>query len=102
MPCGTWIESVTSAWKEKYLDYEIETAIFQWTALNKTGIYLKRKVSRLRDWNKKRYEDTGRAIQAWKEKYLDYEIETTNDWDSRSKRSNAWKEKYLDYEIETI
>ena len=86
---------------------------------------LKRKVSRLRDWNlplrmlhvsltslleKKSISITRLKLKvlisasthfwSWKEKYLDYEIETLLGvaW---SHSSRHWKEKYLDYEIET-
>ena len=37
----------------------------------------------------------------WKEKYLDYEIETMGGGGGSSP-SYPWKEKYLDYEIETL
>ena len=37
----------------------------------------------------------------WKEKYLDYEIETHVVEAGRTNPGKPWKEKYLDYEIET-
>ena len=40
------------------------------------------------------------VVTTWKEKYLDYEIET-GILQSFRPRSPSWKEKYLDYEIET-
>ena len=114
-----------ATWKEKILDYEIETS-YKYTKQGWT-LTLKRKDSRLRDWNvpagrcspsawltleKKRFSitrlkphyrrETLRVQDAWKEKILDYEIETHAErlacdrvhwW--------TWKEKILDYEIET-
>ena len=40
------------------------------------------------------------GLLAWKEKYLDYEIETRYAGFSMVV-TGPWKEKYLDYEIET-
>ena len=62
-------------WKEKHLDYEIET---MWRLLLlTTRLFLKRKASRLRDWNKQIIHVNPTVIFApWKEKHLDYEIET--------------------------
>ena len=64
-------------WKEKILDYEIETG----------AVFLAREDQRY----------------TWKEKILDYEIETRlRRWDPLAKRTaRTWKEKILDYEIET-
>ena len=63
-------------WKEKILDYEIETIIEPITP-----------------------DNTGELT--WKEKILDYEIETL-EFDAVATRPHfAWKEKILDYEIET-
>ena len=87
---------------------------------------LKRKDSRLRDWNafivdvsflsggleKKRfsitrlklnYKEAERIlIAAWKEKILDYEIETGMPCSLMNSTCSSWKEKILDYEIETV
>ena len=38
----------------------------------------------------------------WKEKHLDYEIETYSGKYTWACSTSAWKEKHLDYEIETI
>ena len=66
-----------AAWKEKNLDYEIETGDDRLTGVVKD-------------------------VQAWKEKNLDYEIETyRRSWVVVSLKS-TWKEKNLDYEIETF
>ena len=63
------------AWKDKILDYEIETA------------------------------PPGGGIAAdnapWKDKILDYEIETTTIDAQGMSMSVTWKDKILDYEIET-
>ena len=37
----------------------------------------------------------------WKDKILDYEIETENRYYRRYGKYAAWKDKILDYEIET-
>ena len=115
------------SWKEKMLDYEIETSnMWKGKSLNNT---LKRKDARLRDWNPKVTVnlDDYTQYRGWKEKMLDYEIETTRfhlfrfcDLVVEKKRcsitrlkhdiqpsaaiqpSASWKEKMLDYEIETI
>ena len=87
---------------------------------------LKRKEPRLRDWNKQPRQDVnpgnpllekkrtsitrlkrtrrqchGATSQSWKEKNLDYEIETKSLPSTVSPVSVSWKEKNLDYEIET-
>ena len=38
---------------------------------------------------------------SWKEKHLDYEIETYNIYILTTVDALSWKEKHLDYEIET-
>ena len=88
------------SWKEKHLDYEIETKT---KAKNIRGglFHLKRKASRLRDWNKFALPPTGITLTAWKEKHLDYEIETVRRHKALKVRILSWKEKHLDYEIET-
>ena len=65
-------------------------------------LYLKRKVSRLRDWNISQPLPPIEIIRAWKEKYLDYEIETWYESNRVQRILWSWKEKYLDYEIETM
>ena len=65
-------------------------------------IYLKRKVSRLRDWNSNFIHILRNlGVGTWKEKYLDYEIETMLSVFCGGGAIATWKEKYLDYEIET-
>ena len=90
-------------WKEKTLDYEIET----WNKTPHQWVYrsfLKRKDPRLRDWNNRREKGEKHPLYGtWKEKTLDYEIETGAKL-TRFEISQAirtWKEKTLDYEIET-
>ena len=65
-----------ATWKEKTLDYEIETKRLCSYTLNSNN--LKRKDPRLRDWNKKKARGVrgGVPLEPWKEKTLDYEIET--------------------------
>ena len=63
-------------WKDKILDYEIET----------------RPSSRHPSQN---------GMSAWKDKILDYEIETTLQHCPCPRYSETWKDKILDYEIET-
>ena len=144
---------IKCAWKEKYLDCEIETVsisddvknssilekksisiarlklcqkenrtyLFRLekksisiARLKRIGFYppdlpirlswtsiLKRKVSRLRDWNISLSDTRSSVSFSWKEKYLDCEIETNNMhciW----MITKTWKEKYLDCEIETL
>ena len=43
-----------------------------------------------------------RSRQTWKDKTLDYEIETTRILLTVDTGDNAWKDKTLDYEIETL
>ena len=61
---------------------------------------LKREDTRLRDWNNKRERRTPVNQIPWKEKILDYEIETESGFPSAYHKL-SWKEKILDYEIET-
>ena len=66
------------------------------------SIYLKRQDSRLRDWNsqvdKICHPETPLP---WKDKILDYEIETHIAQKSAVNLNLTWKDKILDYEIET-
>ena len=63
-----------AAWKDKILDYEIETV----------------------------YQNHGqRQSRTWKDKILDYEIETILEYAYAYLRTFSWKDKILDYEIET-
>ena len=74
---GRWFISawIKTSWKDKTLDYEIETLL--------SGMRL-----------------TFR-LKPWKDKTLDYEIETPRLRDVLSGHRRAWKDKTLDYEIET-
>ena len=67
----------------------------------RTTSHLKREDTRLRDWNFVSLEYIRRDTRSWKEKILDYEIETP--WNIRQRVNIlfTWKEKILDYEIET-
>ena len=65
------------------------------------SLFLKRKASRLRDWNKRPDPWDVTAPKTWKEKHLDYEIETCIRYRKNDKPQRTWKEKHLDYEIET-
>ena len=48
-----------------------------------------------------RSESKSATFTSWKEKILDYEIETMLIGTPISKSELSWKEKILDYEIET-
>ena len=63
---------------------------------------LKRKDSRLRDWNNDIPTRLDHIVVPWKEKILDYEIETRLFSCCDFLLSLPWKEKILDYEIETM
>ena len=95
------IKKKKDSWKEKNLDYEIETFALPPIGLIMAGA-LKRKEPRLRDWNisypiivmsysiiLKRKEPRLRDWNAWWASYR------------RADNSRPWKEKNLDYEIET-
>ena len=113
-------------WNDKYLDYEIETQ--GWRAYHLT--YYKQlettstSITRLKPYGKIPHIGVGR--NSWNDKYLDYEIETSQsgspwesyltlkrqvprlrDWNrstfiTEQNRRPTWNDKYLDYEIETI
>ena len=114
-------------WKEKILDYEIETFSCRcdWDAVSRNlkrkdsrlrdwnlvvsvseSVFLcfclKRKDSRLRDWNNDDQRRTRGIQRTWKEKILDYEIETFVRVSLSRRALFSWKEKILDYEIETL
>ena len=63
-----------TAWKDKYLDYEIETAEFK-TQRQSVRILEKKSISITR-LKQDAFERSNEISIAWKEKYLDYEIET--------------------------
>ena len=88
------------AWKEKNLDYEIETVSVVDTPSFCLS-YLKRKEPRLRDWNNTVAAPILLLALTWKEKNLDYEIETHHQFKQSRPVVFPWKEKNLDYEIET-
>ena len=57
-------------------------------------------ITRLKQW---RRHKTQRCREgAWKDKILDYEIETFRDAHSKLVYLLSWKDKILDYEIETL
>ena len=147
----TSVWSKQASWKEKHLDYEIETRHHLTETPYQNACRLKRKASRLRDWNKviascstrsssvlkrkaSRLRDWNEFMepaippliklekksisitrlkpadkqtlepvprQSWKEKHLDYEIETYHGQHTLVCLFDSWKEKHLDYEIET-
>ena len=66
---------IVASWKEKMLDYEIETVAQICPKLTQ--------------------------FLCWKEKMLDYEIETPFSSQDPQSACFRWKEKMLDYEIET-
>ena len=63
-------------------------------------VRLKREDTRLRDWNVSPTPPHRPQSRPWKEKILDYEIETCSNV-LRERHTLSWKEKILDYEIET-
>ena len=88
-------------WKEKILDYEIETRTRHRRMLRSTRC-LKREDTRLRDWNDNKEDMT----EAQWDSVLKREDTRLRDWNmlagSTAKGvSVSWKEKILDYEIET-
>ena len=89
-------------WKEKNLDYEIETSESEVQGIA-DALNLKRKEPRLRDWNKEIYR--------WKRiefRPLKRKEPRLRDWNARVHAAGwphavpPWKEKNLDYEIETL
>ena len=62
---------------------------------------LKREDTRFRDWNSRTAPIPNSQAGSWKEKILDYEIETFSGKEGLRFLENSWKEKILDYEIET-
>ena len=90
-------------WKEKHLDYEIETGHRNGTKPEKSG--LKRKASRLRDWNWLMSCVPWKRHLLWRN--LKRKASRLRDWNITSDnlknfRRFTWKEKHLDYEIETM
>ena len=142
---------LTYSWKEKILDYEIETSNKRYSSVDRLAFLEKKRFSitrlkllqlgiqpyRIAWLEKKRFSITRlkRSIWctelyrrlalekkrfsitrlkrrdcssarngcpgAWKEKILDYEIETWSVQSHFSPGRRSWKEKILDYEIET-
>ena len=112
-------------WKDKILDYEIETQMNRdvWNihpALERirysiTRLKLRRHTAR---WiyhyglERIRYSITRLKLRwplmpqdtclSWKDKILDYEIETWCSWTPTHPLWLPWKDKILDYEIETV
>ena len=71
----SWVSRSCGPWKDKTLDYEIET--------------------------RRTRPRTETRPSAWKDKTLDYEIETCGYCCGARQGASSWKEKTLDYEIET-
>ena len=87
------------SWKDKILDYEIETSKNTDATLSMFKLEkIRFSITRL----KLTWLPTGAwHFQAtWKDKILDYEIET-DAWADANAPESAWKDKILDYEIET-
>ena len=89
-------------WKDKILDYEIETCIAflcqsEWLPfLEKIRFSITRLKQLIGMWK------TMTIYVAWKDKILDYEIETNPHPPHHGCRyRTSWKDKILDYEIET-
>ena len=99
------LRHIICAWKEKILDYEIETGLtFEATHPPTNTLEKKRfSITRLKHWNSCGIRFlTGVLAASWKEKILDYEIETTMAYPMMPNPQPTWKEKILDYEIETL
>ena len=87
-------------WKDKILDYEIET----WCKTNNQCWYvslekIRFSITRLKLWNG---FCSFTEFFTWKDKILDYEIETSLFQKQSCSTPFAWKDKILDYEIETM
>ena len=82
----------SKTWKEKILDYEIETNPFG-PSMSGQPPPLKREDTRLRDWNRWKTGDLGKKPDSWKEKILDYEIETRTTTRLPGVKSPFWLEK---------
>ena len=89
-------------WKEKILDYEIETQNdLRFKRFAQLSLEKKRfSITRLKQFVV--YTDSMPTNTAWKEKILDYEIETEFPFPALQRWLATWKEKILDYEIETV
>ena len=95
-----WVDSDGNpAWKEKNLDYEIETALRRW--IYASSPCLKRKEPRLRDWNKTPFASRTVVYLLEKKRTSITRLKLWIRLPSMSLRHPAWKEKNLDYEIET-
>ena len=92
-------EPYIDAWKDKTLDYEIETGriyVRCWLSAGLEKIRLS--ITRLKPL---RLCVTLFFFRAWKDKTLDYEIETGYHEKIYDTIYQTWKDKTLDYEIET-
>ena len=93
--------TIMNCWKEKMLDYEIETKVLA-TRTEPDGTQVEKKrcsITRLKRFRHR--EGCGLERRCWKEKMLDYEIETSECDRYSLLICRRWKEKMLDYEIET-
>ena len=91
-------ENIALAWKEKHLDYEIETLFDLVSVFNRDN--LKRKASRLRDWNLKAIP-LGYHVRELEKKSISITRLKLKRSVWSDCYSRTWKEKHLDYEIET-
>ena len=93
------VSSASNSWKEKNLDYEIET----WVCLRclKQSESLEKKRTSITRLKPAKSTADDSLIASWKEKNLDYEIETVANSGDLMAFKATWKEKNLDYEIET-
>ena len=87
-------------WKDKTLDYEIETLRQRYVQVRSYGLEkIRLSITRLKQ------EDYQREVAietlTWKDKTLDYEIETADVVNAVGLPIHTWKDKTLDYEIET-
>ena len=88
-----------STWKDKILDYEIETST-KWRDMR--GLLTWKDKILDYEIETKYWVIVGSSVTLpWKDKILDYEIETQRWW-WRRWWWFAWKDKILDYEIETL
>ena len=90
-------------WKDKILDYEIETAhrVSADPTLENQLEKIRFSITRLKQPLADN-ESAGVSWKSWKDKILDYEIETRcKEYRPCDSHYRPWKDKILDYEIET-
>ena len=99
-PLCRWKEGTAWLEKTRYSITRLKHFTCPWRA--ETRVCLKRQDTRLRDWNGETQEFLNLLGKAWKDKILDYEIETGCGLRVRCRVCLPWKDKILDYEIETV